>query len=112
HRALGRALWSNAATRRALEGMQHVHAGWASHPAYVGWGLAEAAGLTFSFSGHARDLFVEGDGLPAKLAAARFATACTRAGQALLAQSDSAKAIYAPHGLEIEHYPFAPHATG
>lgn len=107
--SVGRAMWETAATRRALDGVEHIHAGWASHPAFIAWGLAQQSGWPWSFSGHARDLFVEGAALDAKMASACFATACTRAGHAVLtgATTQPHQAIYAPHGLEIARYDFA-----
>jgi len=109
HRGLGAALWRDGDTRRLIEGAQHIHAGWASHPAFVAWGLAEAAGLPWSFSGHARDLFVEGVALDAKLGAARFAAVCTRAGQQFLQEivpEFATRVLHVPHGLPLEAYPF------
>lgn len=93
------------AAHPALEGVQHVHAGWANELAYIAWGLAESRKLPWSFFGHARDLWVEGGDLKAKLAAARFAATCTRAGEKLLlANGEAAKVLYAPHGLELGRY--------
>jgi glycosyltransferase involved in cell wall biosynthesis len=94
-----------------LRDVQHIHAGWASFPAELAQGAAQIAGLPWSFSGHARDLWVEGRGLDAKLRSARFAAVCTRAGQRLLAQQapDAAhKVLYAPHGLEMSRFEFLP----
>ena len=108
-KAVGTDWWHTNKTHPALRGISHIHAGWASHPAFIAWGAAEAAELPWSFSGHARDLFVAGAALPEKLEAARFASVCTRAGQQFLQQqvpSCAAKVLYAPHGLEIAAYPF------
>ncbi|MBV9468814.1 MAG: glycosyltransferase family 4 protein, partial [Abitibacteriaceae bacterium] len=86
-----------------------IHAGWASHPAFIAWGTAQEAGLPWSFSGHARDLFVEGASLKEKLQAAQFTAVCTRVGQQFLqkeAPQFAAKVLYVPHGLDMAHYHF------
>jgi glycosyltransferase involved in cell wall biosynthesis len=93
----------------SLENVQHIHAGWASHPAYIVQGVAEALGVPWSFSAHARDIWVEGDDLKAKLASAKFAACCTRLGAEHLKSQASAtagKVLYAPHGIEIENYEY------
>ena len=97
-----------AATLRAGR-FDWVHATFASHPATIGRIAARASGLPFSFSGHARDLFVEGDDLKTKLHDARFAACCTRAGAEKLravAPSEAAKVLFLPHGIDLPRYRF------
>jgi glycosyltransferase involved in cell wall biosynthesis len=108
---LGAAFWQDAQRQGLMQGVLHIHAGWASHPAFIAWGASEASGLPWSFSGHARDLFVEGASLDGKLGAARFAAACTRMGEERLqeaAPDQAHKIIYAPHGIEVGRYEFCP----
>lgn len=94
----------------ASEGFGHVHAGWASYPTEIARAAAQVAGLTWSFSGHARDLWVEGRDWKDKLARAAFAHSCTRAGAAFLAERGHAtEIIYAPHGLDLAEWPFDEH---
>ncbi len=100
-KALGAQWWRDLGDEART--FDHIHAGWASHPALLAWGAAEASGLPWSFSGHARDLFVSGGDLKAKLASARFAAVCTRAGAEHLRQISPAcaeKVLCAPHGIE------------
>lgn len=95
--------------RESLHGVQHIHGGWASFPAEIAWGGARVLGVPWSFTGHARDLWVEGKSLAEKLRASRFATSCTRAGAEYLqncAPESAGKVLYAPHGVEIACYPF------
>lgn len=87
-----------------LSGFAHVHAGWANHLAEVARAAADN-GLSWSFSAHARDLWVEGGDLKGKLAGAKFASSCTLAGVEELKRFGS-NVIYAPHGLELARYPF------
>lgn len=96
--------------RESLRDVRHFHGAWASHPADIARGAARTAGLPWSFSGHARDLWVDSRNLGAKLTAASFATTCTRAGQAHLraqAPAQAAKVLYAPHGLQMARFSFA-----
>ncbi|MDF2441196.1 MAG: hypothetical protein JWN98_2180 [Abditibacteriota bacterium] len=103
------AAWYQRERDVGLRDVEHIHAGWASHPAEIALGAAEASGLSWSFSGHARDLWVDGRDFARKLQRASFATVCTRSGQRLLAQRapDAAhKVLYAPHGLELSRFEF------
>ncbi|HEX8550519.1 MAG TPA: glycosyltransferase [Abditibacteriaceae bacterium] len=94
-------------TRR--ERIAHIHAGWASHPAEIARIAAQRATVSWSFSAHARDIWVEGGDLRSKLESAAFAAACTHAGaKALGAHSSKAQILYAPHGLDLAQWPFAP----
>jgi len=92
---------------RALDvlGFDHVHAGWANHLADVARAAAHWANIPWSFSAHARDLWVEGGDLRGKLASAKFATTCTLAGAEEL-RKFGGNVVYAPHGLELALYEF------
>ncbi|RYX85396.1 colanic acid biosynthesis glycosyltransferase WcaL [bacterium] len=97
--------WQNVGANLDLRAFAHVHAGWANHLALVAQSAAKRAGIPWSFSAHARDLWVEGGDLKAKLASAKFATSCTLAGTREL-QKYGTNVIYAPHGLELKRYKF------
>jgi colanic acid/amylovoran biosynthesis glycosyltransferase len=56
----------------ALRGAEHLHAHFANQPATVAAILSELAGVPFSFTAHAHDVFVDWDHLEEKIAAARF----------------------------------------
>lgn len=61
---------------------RHIHCHFATYPSTVGLMLAEICGSGYSFSCHARDLFVDTVPLlPRKLREADFVTVCTRQGQ-------------------------------
>jgi glycosyltransferase involved in cell wall biosynthesis len=103
---LGARWWKSV---RMQFGFDWIHAGFASHPADIAWGAARAAGLPWSFSGHARDIFVDTGALARKISAARFVSVCTRVGQEHLQQIAPAHAeriLYVPHGLQVADYPF------
>ena len=97
--------WEIVGRSLDLSGFAHVHAGWANHLADVARAAARENGLSWSFSAHARDLWVEGGDLKAKLASAKFASSCTLAGLEHL-RGFGDNVIYAPHGLELKRYKF------
>jgi len=109
-----RAAGEGLAPRLKALGITHIHSGWANHPAHIAWGAAEALQLPWSFSGHSRDIWVGGNDLAGKIAAATWATACTEAGAARLREvsMDPEKVFYAPHGLRPDQYPRRPWQPG
>ena len=86
-------------------GVTQVHGAWANHVADIARAAADKAGLPWSFAAHAHDLWVSGGDLQAKLRGAKWATVCTRAGEAELRRWGD-NVIYAPHGIPLENYPF------
>jgi len=97
--------WEAVGRALDLRGFDHVHAGWANHLADVARAAAHRANLPWSFSAHARDLWVEGGDLRGKLGSAKFATTCTLAGADELRRFGE-NVVYAPHGLELALYEF------
>jgi colanic acid/amylovoran biosynthesis glycosyltransferase len=67
-----------AALRLRAAGIQHLHAHFANAPANVALMAAALAGISFSFTAHAYDIFVDQLLLPAKLAAAAFVACISR----------------------------------
>jgi len=57
------------------EGVAHIHAHYASHPALVAWLIHKLTGISFSVTLHAHDIFVEKAMLSTKLGAAAFIVA-------------------------------------
>lgn len=112
-RARGEAWWHAQGAQWARDwkrqgfAINHIHAAWASFPAAWARGAAGEMGVPWSFSAHARDLWVEGGDLRGKLGSAAFATACTRAGAERLRQLSSCpeRVLYAPHGLPLGEWP-------
>ena len=66
------------------DGVAHVHAHFASHPATAAWVIHRLAGIPFSFTAHANDLFVAPVLLERKAADARFVVAISDYNRALL----------------------------
>ena len=100
-----RATGEKLAQQLARAGISHVHAAWANHVAEIARAAANSADLPWSFAAHAHDLWVSGGDLKAKLHSAKWATVCTRAGEAELKKYGD-NVIYAPHGIPLENYPF------
>jgi glycosyltransferase involved in cell wall biosynthesis len=86
-------------------GITHIHATWANHITDIAMAAAQKSGLSWSFAAHARDLWVEGGDLKAKLASAKFGAVCTREGEAELLKHGE-NVLYAPHGLPLADFPF------
>jgi glycosyltransferase involved in cell wall biosynthesis len=77
-----KAVWLADWARR--HGATHLHGGWATYPASVARTAAALAGLPYSFSGHAHDIYLDTTGLGGKLRGAAFASTCTRSNRAHL----------------------------
>ena len=103
--------WAQRERENLLRDVQHLHAGWASFPAEIAQGAARELNIDWSFSGHARDLWVDGRDWPSKLSSAAFAAVCTRNGARFLQQQApecAAKIHYIPHGIPLEDFAFQP----
>lgn len=61
------------------DGMEHLHAPWASGPATAAWGAARLLGVPFSFTARAWDIHPPDGALPEKIRAAAFVRCNTRA---------------------------------
>lgn len=95
------------AERLEREGIAHVHAHYATHPATVAWIMARLSSLTFSFTVHAHDLFVDRTFLARKLREARWVRAISRYNRDFLAERypESAGKIDVVHvGVEPDLY--------
>lgn len=73
------------AARRMVElGVEHVHAHYGTHPALLAYVVKLLAGIPYSFTVHAHDLFVERSMLGEKVAAASFVVAISEYNRRLL----------------------------
>jgi glycosyltransferase involved in cell wall biosynthesis len=63
------------ALRMQRSGVAHVHAHWATHPALAAWVVHRLTGLSYSFTTHADDLFVQQTMLAEKARCAAFVVA-------------------------------------
>jgi colanic acid/amylovoran biosynthesis glycosyltransferase len=89
----------------AREGVDHVHAHFASHPATAAWVVHRLTGIPFSFTAHANDLFVAPVLLERKGADARFAIAISEHNRRVLAERCPAARVEVVHcGVDVERY--------
>ncbi len=90
-------------------GVTRIHALWASLPATLGWIIARAFDMEFSFAAHSRDVFVEGRMLKAKAALARAVVVCNRAAETrlrdVLGERLARKVTLVHHGIAPEALP-------
>lgn len=94
------------------DGIAHVHAHFAHHPATAAWVVHRLTGVPFSFTAHANDLFVGPALLERKLADARFAVAISVYNQALLAERTDRRVDVVHCGVDLERYPWRDPRTG
>jgi glycosyltransferase involved in cell wall biosynthesis len=95
--------------------VRHLHAHFAHTSTTVAWFTSRLTGLPFSFTAHAKDIYLKelnpGDLLGAKLRRARFVVTCTRANQHYLSALCGETPIHVIyHGLDTARFtpPAAP----
>lgn len=72
------------ARRARLEGIEHVHAHFATYPALAAWLCLRLAGVPYSFTAHAHDIFIDQAFLARKMRDARFVAAISQFNERLL----------------------------
>lgn len=89
----------------ALDGVTHLHAQFGSVPSTVAWFAAYLAGIPWSVSVHAWDIFVNRSMMPEKLLAARRVVTCTDFARAWLLRRYPSirrdKVVTVHHGLDL-----------
>jgi glycosyltransferase involved in cell wall biosynthesis len=97
-------------------GVTHVHAQFAHGPTSVAHFAHLLGDMPFSFTGHAKDIYLSApDLLAVKISAARFVATCTAHNvaylRALVAPSDQTKIHLVYHGVATERFRPAPRAS-
>jgi colanic acid/amylovoran biosynthesis glycosyltransferase len=93
------------AREAAREGVAHVHAHFASHPATAAWIVHRLTGIPFSFTAHANDLFVAPSLLCRKLADATAAVAVSDYNRGLLEERCGAGRVELVHcGVDLSRF--------
>ncbi len=88
-------------------GIHHVHASWETYPASAAWLIARLAGRSFSFTGHATDIFVHTSMLPEKIASARRIITCTAYNCRYLqdiAPAHRERVVTVHHGVDLARF--------
>lgn len=95
------------AERAQRDGIEHLHANWATYPAAAAAAMAHLTGLPWSFGGHASDIYIDATNLPAKLRSAHFVTTCTEESRryllGLAPDVDPARVHTVYHGIDLSH---------
>jgi glycosyltransferase involved in cell wall biosynthesis len=85
-------------------GIRHVHAHWATHPALGAYVVRELTGVTYSFTAHAHDLYLDRSMLGEKIAAARFVVTISDFNRALVerlyGRAAAEKTLVIPCGVD------------
>lgn len=96
------------ARRLESEGIRHVHAHYATHPATVAWVIASLTDLTFSVTAHAHDIFVDRTFLEEKLGEAAFVRVISEFNRdyllSRLPSLDPAKVRVVHVGVDVDRY--------
>ncbi|MGH2928714.1 MAG: glycosyltransferase, partial [Solirubrobacteraceae bacterium] len=101
------------ARRLARSDAEHVHAHYATYPALAAWVVYRLAGVPYSFTAHAHDIYIDRRLLRRKLADARFAVTISEFNRRLLEQLQQERDARTPvHlvrcGIEVARYRFVP----
>lgn len=80
-----RAVWM--AERFKVNGIQHIHAHYATHPALVAWLIHQLTGISYSITVHAHDIFVEKSMLATKLQDSVFVSSISEFNRRYLANT-------------------------
>lgn len=90
--------------------VRHLHGHFCHGATTITWFVSMLTSIPFSFTAHAKDLYLDelnpGDLLPRKLAAAAFATTCTAANHAHLMRiaEPGARVRLVYHGLDLDYF--------
>ncbi len=104
------ALWMAREMQR--EGIEHIHAHYATHPALAAWIISQVTGIPYSLTVHAHDIYVRRAMLPTKLRDASFVAAISQFNRDFLARVVGEwvrSRVHVVHcGILPEHYPHKP----
>ena len=102
------------ARRVRSEGIEHLHAHFATYPALAAWVCRRLAGVPYSFTAHAHDIFVHQLMLRRKLSDARFAIAISEFNRDFLLDLGAKDAsVHVVHcGIDPALFEFRPHRPG
>ena len=89
-------------------GIRHVHAHWATHPTLAALVIRELAGVPYSFTAHAHDLYLDRAMLAEKIADARFVVTISQFNRTLIARlfgvASAARTVVIPCGIDPRRF--------
>jgi glycosyltransferase involved in cell wall biosynthesis len=80
------------ARRMEAQGVERVHAHWATYPTMCALCIEELSGIPYSFTGHAHDIFADRVGLATKVQRAGAVLTCTDHGRSILVEEGGGEA--------------------
>jgi glycosyltransferase involved in cell wall biosynthesis len=102
------ALAAAMARRMQAQGVQRVHAHWATYPTLAALVIKQLAGIPYSFTGHAHDIFVGYSGLGPKVASADLVITCTAHGRDILRRAGGGRVddriALVHHGVQLDRF--------
>lgn len=93
------------------EGIDRVHAHWATYPTLAAWIIRHLTGLPYSFTAHAHDIFIDFGGLTEKVTDADLVLTCTDFGRSRLvraAPQAADRVIVVHHGVNLDRFELTP----
>lgn len=99
------------ARRMVAEGIERVHAHWATYPTLAAWTIRRLTGIPYSFTAHAHDIFIDFGGLPEKVTDADLVLTCTDFGRSRLLRAAPAAAdrvVVVHHGVSLDRFALTP----
>ncbi|MFN8049948.1 MAG: glycosyltransferase family 4 protein [Acidimicrobiales bacterium] len=98
------------ALRMEREGIEHIHAHFATYPTHAALVIHQLTGIPFSFTGHAHDIQVRQDGIGAKIEACEFFVCCTHHSKEQLRLRYGSivddKCFVVHHGIDIDQFTY------
>lgn len=97
---------SHALDMRA-RGVDHVHAHWATYPALAAWAIQRLSGITYSFTAHAHDVYVDQSMLDVKIREARVVVTISDFNRGFLANFGAGTAspvAVVRYGVDLERF--------
>lgn len=86
--------------------VDHIHAHFATHPAMAAWMINQLTGISYSFTAHAHDIYVDTAMLAEKIAAAEFVVAISEYNRQLLSKFGDVSKVDVVHcGVNLDAYP-------
>jgi glycosyltransferase involved in cell wall biosynthesis len=93
------------------EGIEHVHAHWATYPTTVAMLVRRWSGIPYSFTAHAYDIHMVARLLPEKIRSAEFVVTCASVNAnylaSMVARDESDKIHVNYHGADLERFSVA-----
>jgi glycosyltransferase involved in cell wall biosynthesis len=88
-------------------GVEHVHAHWATYPAFAAWTCRRLTGIPYSFTPHAHDIFIDRSNLGRLTRDAAFVVAISEYNRAFLRPYAGETPLpVVRYGLEVDRYAF------